>query len=143
VKLYGVWFPFERGRWLSDVAGFDLVTSDQTQARGYAAEHYLAHAVEYTRGHYFHVMFGACNICKATPEQARGRWCPHSNPPPELEARDLARRLWDTDDRVAALTVEAAEGNEPSMELLQRLYDRDVRGLRGEAEARAKTILGR
>lgn len=141
--LFGVWLPFAIGgqHWLQDVEGHDLVTPDESRARTTAwHEKRDAFVAPYERGHYFHGVFGICCACKATPEQAKNRWCPHSNPPVELETAALARSLWDTDDRVAALTVEAAEGRDPPPELLERLYTNDVKGLRSEAEERAKDI---
>jgi len=141
--LYGVWLPFQGdgGRWLQDVAGFDLVTPDADHAQEEArSSHHSAIAVYYSQGHYFHRMFERCCACRISPPKANGRWCIHSNPPSELQDAELTRKLWDTDDRVAALTVEASEGREPSEELLQRLFDNDVRGLRGEAEQRAKAM---
>jgi hypothetical protein len=144
-RLFGLWLPFEGNQWLGS-AGQDVLFKDEEQAKERARAEAPAHfmvACLYDQGHYFHSVFNMCSACKATPTQARGRWCPHSNPPIEVEAAELARKLWDTDDRTAALTVEAAEGREPSTELLDRLFDRNTGGLRGEAEARARAMLGR
>lgn len=143
-NLYGVWLPFNGDqKWLQDVTGHDLVTPDHSHANQTATEECrtrIAITSLYDRGHNFHRAWGMCIACKASPERARNRWCPHSNPPVELEVASVARLLWETDDRVAALTIEAAEGRDPPPELLERLYENDVRGLRSEAEERAKAM---
>jgi hypothetical protein len=142
--LYGLWLPFEGGHWIADVTGHDLVTEDHGHACGEAAglqPYRVARVVPYTNGHFFHTALLTCMACKATSAQARGRWCPHSNPPVELETAVLARKLWEANDAVAALCVEVGEGREPSEELLQRLFDRDARGLRSQAEVLAKQLV--
>jgi hypothetical protein len=132
-QIYGVWLPPAK-IWARN-GGFDFISTDLGTLVGPGV------IAVYDRGHYF-PSGGMCPACTASPRQARDRWCPRSNPSPELEASDLARKLWDTDDDVAALTVSAAEGREPTPELLDRLFDRDVGGLRTKAVQRARAMLG-
>jgi hypothetical protein len=141
---YGVWLPFHGdGRpWLQDVEGRDLVT-DKAHAEELARLEYHDHvatAAPYNAGHCF-AMWDRCKACKASLAQTKGRWCPHSNPPVELETAGLARKIWESFDAVAALCVEAGEGREPTPELLDRLFERDAKGFRSHAEAIARYVV--
>ena len=131
--LYGVLISLQGG-WLQH-DGHDFVTESPEGATD-VAKSAAGVAAPYYRGHAF--PDGTCLHCRVSFPSTR--WCPHANNR-TVEVADMARRLWDTDDRVASLVVEIHGSTEPSDELLDRLYMKDAGGLRSDAEGLAERCI--
>jgi len=131
MKLYGVWI----GAWVQGIGGDFAASRESAEKVAHATGPY-AFALPYNRGHF--PLKGRCTLCGSGNLEM---WCPHSNSRSHRVA-ELARKLWETDDRLAPHVMQMGEGRDIGEEGLDRLWAKDVGGLRGECVARAELIVG-